>query len=70
MRRIAGALLGAIILTGCVDAGIPTPGNGKGREGWYEIRDPETKERFNCFWWSLSDSTAMWCHPLPKEVGP
>lgn len=66
MKRIAIAALAVLGLTAC-DAGIPTPGNGVGREGWYPIEDPKTGETFNCFYWSLKDSTAFWCHPITPE---
>jgi hypothetical protein len=62
MMRRALIVVAAVALAGCglQDAGTPTPGNGRGREGWYEIVDPETERVFRCFYWSLSDSTAFW----------
>lgn len=67
MRRSLALVALMVGLVGCVDTGIPTPGNGEGREGWWEQTDPETGRTFHCLWWSLSESTAMWCYePGPK----
>ena len=69
MKRVLIFVGAALSLTACVDTGIPTPGNGVGREGWYDIDDPTTGRSFRCFYWSLSDSTAFWCYePEPKEA--
>ena len=64
--------LGVVLmfLTGCeamCDSGIPTPHGGTGREGWW-LTPPDSKaERYECFYWSLSDSTAIWCKPEPVQ---
>ncbi len=62
MKKIIIAAVAALSLTACVDTGIPTPGNGEGREGWWVQTDPATGRTFHCLWWSLSESTAMWCY--------
>lgn len=50
-----------------VDTGIPTPGKGVGREGWWTTPPDSEGNRFECFYWSLKDSTAMWCKDEPVE---
>lgn len=62
MKRLLIALVAVLSLSACVDTGIPTPGNGVGREDWWEVTDPETNRTFRCIYWSLKDSTAMWCY--------
>lgn len=66
MKRRYKILMGIaalpLLATACVDSGIPTPGHGEGREGWWEETDPNTGRTFRCLYWSLSDSTAMWCY--------
>lgn len=47
--------------------GIPTPGKGVGREGWWTTPPDSEGNRFECFYWSLKDSTAMWCKDEPVE---
>ncbi len=62
-KKIAILATALAVLTACgTDIGIPTPGNGKGREGWYPITDPQTGDSFRCFYWSLDQSTALWCY--------
>lgn len=71
MRRLLATAALCFALSGCAegcaDAGIPTPHGGEGRQGWYPITDPETGDRFRCFYWSLKESTALWCYPLDRN---
>jgi len=66
-KGIIVAVAAALSLSACADLGIPTPGNGKGRQGWYITERDSVGDRYECFWWSVQDSTAMWCKAEPVE---
>lgn len=67
MKRLLLLVASVVVLAGCVDTGIPTPGNGVGREGWWTTPPDSEGNRFECFYWSLKDSTAMWCKDEPVK---
>lgn len=65
MKKILAFIAIVVALTAC-DAGIPTPQDGVGRDGWWEVNDPATDRTFRCLWWSLTESTAMWCYEVER----
>lgn len=67
VKKIILAVAMAVFTLSACDTGISTPGNGVGREGWWLTPLDSNGFQYECFYWSLSESSAIWCKPDPIE---